>query len=108
MKRILFGALLTAVLFIGGTAYALDLGQARSSGLVGEKTDGYTAVVSGSAEASALVAEVNARRKAEYEKISKQNNQPVSVVAKLAAEQIINGLPAGSYYQGADGSWKKK
>ncbi len=108
MKRILFSAILAAALFITGAAYALDLGQARSSGLVGEKNDGYVGVVTASPEASALVAEVNARRKSEYEKISKQNGQPVSVVAKLAAGQIIGGLPSGSYYQAADGSWKKK
>ena len=108
MKRILLASLFTAGLLMAGNAFALDLAQGRSSGAVGEKLDGYVGVVSASPDATALANEVNARRKAEYAKISSQNSQPVSIVAKLAAEQIINGLPAGTYYQGADGSWKKK
>ncbi len=108
MKRMLVTALFTAVVFLAGTAFAMDLAQGRASGAVGEKLDGYIAAITPSADANALVADVNARRKVEYEKISKENGQPVSVVAKVASESIIKNLPAGSLYQGADGSWKKK
>jgi uncharacterized protein YdbL (DUF1318 family) len=101
-------ALFVAILVFASHAFAMDLAQARSSGLVGEKLDGYAAVVGSNSAAQSVVTDVNTRRRAEYEKISKQNGQPVSVVAKLAAEQIINGLPAGALYQGTDGSWKKK
>lgn len=89
-------------------AFALDLQQARSTGVVGETLDGYIAVVKPSAEANALVAEVNARRRQEYGRISAANNQPIGVVSSLAAQQIINGLPAGSYYKGPDGAWKRR
>ena len=87
-------------------AFALELHQARTSGMVGEKTDGYTAALKTSVEVSTLVADVNAKRKEEYARISKQNGQPVDVVAKLAAALIINGLEAGSSYQDASGNWK--
>lgn len=89
-------------------AFALDLQSARTSGQVGEKRDGYVAPIAKSADVSSLVAEVNAKRRAEYERISKENGQPVDVVGKLAAEQIISGLPAGAKYMDASGSWKTR
>lgn len=89
-------------------AFALDLKQARMAGSVGEKLDGYVAAVKPSAEVDALVVEVNAKRKQEYARISAENGQSVAVVAKVAAEQIINNLDAGVLYQAADGVWKKR
>ncbi len=108
MKRTFIAALFALVVLLASEAFALDLSQARAKGIVGEKLDGYVGVVVSSPDASAVVSEVNARRRAEYEKISKENGQPVSIVGKVAAENIINGLASGSLYQGMDGSWKKK
>jgi hypothetical protein len=108
MKKLLILTLFTVGIAFSGAAFALDLSQARAQGLVGEKLDGYVGVVKPSADAQAVASDVNSRRRAEYENISKQNSQPVSVVGKVAAETIINNLPSGSYYQGTDGSWKKK
>lgn len=89
-------------------AWALDLHSARASGSVGEKADGYIAALKSSPEVNALVADVNAKRKAEYARISKQNGQPVDVVGSVAAQEIVNNLPAGGLYQGSDGSWRKR
>jgi len=108
MKRGIICALFALGLVAAIPAMAMSLDQARSSGLVGEKLDGYVGVVKASPDASAVAADVNAKRKAEYEKISKQNGQPASIVGKVASEQIINGLPSGSYYQSPSGSWVKK
>lgn len=107
MKRIFYTALFAVSLFTAGTVFAMDLSTARAQGLVGEKPDGYIAAITPTAETNAVVSDVNARRKAEYERISKENGQTVSVVGTVAAEKIINGLPAGSYYQGPNG-WQKK
>lgn len=101
-------AVATIALAFAAPSFALDLQSARSSGVLGEKNDGYVSVLKASPEASALAAEVNAKRKAEYARISKENGQSVDVVAKVAAETIISKLSAGSSYQGADGSWKQK
>ena len=90
------------------SAWALDLQEARAAGLVGEKPTGYVEAVKSSPDVSALVAEVNSKRKAEYARISKENGQTVEVVAKLAAAQIIERLAPGSLYQASDGSWKKR
>ncbi|MDB5491726.1 MAG: hypothetical protein JWO78_1575 [Micavibrio sp.] len=110
MKLRTFGLLVAAgVMMIAvNPAFALDLATARASGVVGEKTDGYVAVIKESADADALAAEVNGRRKAEYAKISAANSQPVAVVAKLAAEEIIGKLPSGAKYQNASGAWVSK
>ncbi len=89
-------------------ALALDLSTARGQGLVGEKTDGYITAIKSSAETDALVNEVNAKRKAEYARISKENGQPVDVVGKVAAEQVIGNLPKGAMYQDASGQWKTR
>lgn len=76
-------------LVLTAPAYALDLHSARASGVVAETSEGYIKAVKPSAEVNALVSEVNAKRRAEYERISKQNGQPVDVVGKLAAPQIM-------------------
>jgi uncharacterized protein YdbL (DUF1318 family) len=102
------GILFAAIMFLAMPAYALDLQGARSSGQVGERLDGYVAARKETADVRSLVAEVNAKRRQEYTRISKENNQSVDVVAKLAAEQIINGLAPGAYYQAPDGSWKQR
>ena len=98
---------LVAVLIVT-PALALDLHQARSTSLVGEKLDGYVAALNPTLEVQALVADVNGKRQQEYARISQQNGQPIDVVAKLAAQQIITQLAPGSSYQGTDGSWKKR
>lgn len=103
-----FLILVALIALLACPAFALELHQARSAGLVGEKADGYVVARKPSAEVNALVAEVNAKRQQEYARISKENGQTVDVVAKLAAEQIITGLEPGSPYQGTDGSWKTR
>lgn len=89
-------------------AFALDLATARMSGQLGEQLDGYVAVLKNSPEVSALAAEVNAKRRAEYTRISGENGQTPDVVGKLAAEQVIQKLPAGSMYQAPGGGWQKR
>lgn len=89
-------------------AFALDLQHARAAGSIGETTKGYVAVIKKSPEVEELVATINAKRRQEYARISKDNGQNIDVVAKVAAEQIINSLEEGSMYQAADGSWQKR
>lgn len=95
-------------LLVSAPAFALDLHGARASGQVGEKLDGYAVALKKTPEVEALVADVNAKRQQEYARISKQNGQPVDVVAKLAAQEIYAKLTPGSSYQAPDGSWKKR
>jgi uncharacterized protein YdbL (DUF1318 family) len=108
MKSRIFTIILALALLAAAPALALDLHAARDAGIIGEKADGYVAVLKKSADADALARDVNAKRKAEYARISQENKQPVGIVAKLAAQQIIEGLNAGDSYQDADGSWKTR
>jgi uncharacterized protein YdbL (DUF1318 family) len=105
MKKILIAVFSLMMAF---PAYALDLAAARSQQMVGEGSSGYIVPLAKSKEVVELATDINAKRKMEYMRISKENGQPVDVVAKLAAQQIIQGLPKGAQYQGADGSWKTK
>lgn len=109
LRTIAFCLVALAGLALSAPAFALDLQQAKQQGLVGEQLNGYVGVVaSGNAEASALVADINAKRKQEYERISKENGQPVNIVEKLAAEKLIGRTGAGEYFQNPAGGWVKK
>lgn len=97
-----------AVLLSAGAAYALSLDEARSSGLVGERPDGYVGVVSSTPDAEQLASSVNAARKEEYQKIAAKNGQAIDVVEKLAAAKIFQNIPGGTFVLGANGQWAKK
>ena len=85
-------AMISAVsALLAGPALALDLQSARSNGSVCETSAGYVQKTSGGADVEALVSDVNAARKAEYTRISKENGQGVEVVAKIAAGKINAG-----------------
>ena len=100
--------LIAGIIFVFPQAFAIDLQTARSQGVVGEKLDGYVAAVKASPEVESLVTEVNKRRQQEYQRISQENGKSVKLVAKLAADSIVEKLPTGSLYQGTEGGWKKK
>jgi uncharacterized protein YdbL (DUF1318 family) len=105
----LLGALaLVALLVPSAPAAALDLGQAKSQGLVGERPDGYVGAVSStpSAEVKALVAEVNAKRKSVYTDIARKRGTSVEAVAALAGQDLIAKAKPGEYV--LKGSWTKK
>ena len=108
MKQSLFTLLLAAGLFCSLAAHAMDLKVARDQGLVGELRSGFVAILKPSGDVSMLVEDVNSKRLVEYRKIAAENKQSVDVVAKLAAEQIINKLSKGHYYETADGKWEQK
>jgi len=92
MKK--FGILIAVIaVTVATSAMALDLKTARAQGILVEQPTGFVVVAKPSAEANALAEQVNKARKAEYERISKENGQTIDVVAKLAAEQIKKNNP---------------
>jgi uncharacterized protein len=108
MKRHLFTVLLAFGLMASFPAFALTLQEARAAGILGEKADGYVKVLKKSAEAEALARDINEKRRQEYMRISRENEQPVEIVSRLAAEQIIKGLKPGEYFQDAAGEWQAR
>ena len=101
--------LLCALALAAAPALALDLDGARAQGLVGEMTDGYVGLVKGQGDDAArkLVAEVNAKRRAHYEQIAREQGTPVAAVAALAGQKLIARMPAGTWI-GDDGRWYQK
>jgi uncharacterized protein YdbL (DUF1318 family) len=96
------------VLGFAVAAGALELGEAKAKGLVGEQADGYVGVVSGGGEASALAEQVNAKRRAEYGEIAQKRGTSVDAVAKLAGAKLVERTPGGQFVRGSDGRWVKK
>lgn len=107
MKKLFTAILLSLFLH---NAWAIDIGSAKAQGLVGESNSGYLAAVQtpASAEVNALVAEVNAKRKAEFNATAKKTGTTLEQVAYRFYELAVQKTAAGHYYQDAAGAWKKK
>lgn len=88
-------------------AWALDLDEAKSSGLVGETNSGYLGAVKPSAEVNALVADINAQRRAHYRKIAVDNDITLQAVEARAGLKAIQKTPAGGFVNTGAG-WQKK
>jgi uncharacterized protein YdbL (DUF1318 family) len=107
MKRLIAAILMSLVL---QSAWAIDIGTAKEQGLVGEANTGYLAAVKtpASADVNALIAEVNAKRKAEFEDTAKKTGTTVVQVAYRFYELAVQRTAAGNFYQDAAGNWKQK
>ncbi|WP_279349952.1 YdbL family protein [Erythrobacter litoralis] len=83
--------------------------EARASGQVGEKMDGYLGIVG--AETPALrriVNDINIKRRAVYSKRAQANNATLEEYALTAGCQAILATSPGEKYQAPDGSWKTR
>jgi len=91
-------------------AWALDIRDAKTQGLVGEANTGYIAAVTSpaSAEVRALLADVNAKRKTQFEAAAKKTGAKTSQVANRFYELAVQKTVAGGFYQDSSGRWKKK
>ena len=107
MKRIITALLLVFTL---NTAWALDIQQAKAQGLVGEANNGYIAAVQqpASAEVRKLIADVNAKRRSQFQRTAKSNNISVEQVSNRFYELAVEKTRPGHYYQDRGGRWKKK
>jgi uncharacterized protein YdbL (DUF1318 family) len=101
-----------ALAFAGAPAAvsAASLEQAKAQGLVGERANGYLGVVAGNAppDVKALVADVNQKRRQEYQAIAQRNNTSLNAVEALAGKKAIDLTPAGQFVQLPSGQWVKK
>jgi uncharacterized protein YdbL (DUF1318 family) len=99
-----------ALLLLVQSAWAIDLGDAKAQGLVGEANTGYLAAVAtpASAEVRALIAEVNDKRRAEFARTAEKTGATVEQVAYRFYQLAVQKTEPGNYYQDAGGAWKKK
>lgn len=91
-------------------AAAADLESAKRSGLVGERPDGYLGLVKGGApaEVQAMVAQINAERRAAYAQIATRTGASVRDVGILAGKRLIAQAAPGTYVMDASGQWRRR
>ena len=95
-------------LMLCASAFAMTLQQAKSQGYLGEQLNGYLGQVVANSDASAVMHEVNTKRKAQYEKIAKQNGVSLAFVEQQVGAKAIAAASPGEYVQSAQGNWVKK
>jgi len=105
--------MLMCVLMLGlftGNAFAQTLEEAKSAGLIGEKSDGYIGLVQSNAPAAvvALINDVNRQRRARYEQIARENGITVQDVAQLAYLRAVEATRSGHFVEDASGRWVRK
>lgn len=91
------------------TLWAADLDSAKAEGLIGEMPNGYLGLVVSSApsDVKALVADVNAKRKAKYQEVATSRNIDLSKVELIAGKKALEKTKSGHFIQ-VDGKWIKK
>ena len=91
-------------------AWAIDIRDAKAQGLVDEANTGYIAAVKSpaSAEVRALIADVNAKRKAQFTATAKKTGTRTDQVAHRFYELAVQRTSPGGFYQDSSGRWKKK
>lgn len=112
LRYIAIPALMVVLAGLGwsGPTWAISLQDAKAQGLVGEQANGYLGLVksSASAEVKALVNEINAQRRKEYQGIARRNNTELNVVEALAGKKAIEKTASGQYVKLPSGQWVKK
>jgi uncharacterized protein YdbL (DUF1318 family) len=83
------------------------LGVAKTQGLVGEQPDGYLGVVTKSGNADEIVKLINDARRAEYQRLAKDNNIALPDVEAIAGQKAMEKTQSGQYVQ-VNKKWMKK
>ena len=102
-------ALLLAV-SMPAPALSLELEAAKRDGLIGERADGLVGVVvaNPSPDVEKLVDSVNAKRRAKYQQIAKENGTSFDAVAALAGAKLVERAAKGEFVTDAQGNWFQK
>ncbi|SDT19811.1 hypothetical protein SAMN05216421_3131 [Halopseudomonas xinjiangensis] len=109
------GGLLLALL-LSVSAWAMTLNEAmtalpaaKAAGQLGEKPDGYLGVVApgGNATAAQIAEQINRARRAEYQRLAKDNGIQQADVESIAGKKAIERTANGQYIM-LNGVWMKK
>jgi hypothetical protein len=108
MRKFIAALLLICLVPLGAQADTLD--DAKQQGLVGEDASGYVAAVSPNPakEVRALVSDINAKRRAEYERIADENGIDVANVEQLAGKKAIEKTGTGGFVRLPGEDWRRK
>lgn len=112
LRKVLTVSLLATTLSLPLAAMTLNeamssLGQAKSSGLVGEMSNGYLGVVKNEGTASEIAKLINEARKKEYQALAKKNGITLNDVETMAGQKAQEKTLAGQYIN-INNAWKKK
>jgi len=104
-----FIALLISMMAVS-VAVASPLTQPKADGLIGEQADGYIGLVRQDvpADIRRLVKDVNAKRKAGYQKIAAKQGASLKDVERVGGNTAIEKTLRGNYIRDASGAWRKK
>ena len=101
-----------AVTGLAGIAHAQRdpaYAQARASGQVGEKMDGYLGIVGAeSPDLRRLVNDINIKRRAVYSEKAQAANATLEEYSLTAGCVAISRTTPGEKYQAPDGSWQTR
>lgn len=105
-------AAFTAALFLvaAAPALALDLDQARATGVVGERPDGLVGAVAPSpnAEVTTLVETINRARLDAYRGLAQKEGTPLEAVQAVAGERQLQAAARNGWFvMDAGGRWRK-
>lgn len=101
-------ALVLALSLVALPAWALDLTQAKSQGLVGERADGLIGAVSGaSADVQKLITDTNNGRLDIYRQQARSQGVSLEQYQAIAGKSLIERTPAGQFVN-TGGNWVKK
>lgn len=84
-----------------------EYAAARAAGQVGEQRDGYLGVVSGGGDISAMVRDINNKRRSIYTGAA-AGKSTIEEYAFTTGCKLIRDTKPGEKYQGLDGSWKTR
>jgi|TARA_R110000868_G_scaffold160981_5_gene390855 uncharacterized protein YdbL (DUF1318 family) len=107
MKNRIVKSLIIISLLFSSIVFAIGLDEAKDTGLVGEKDNGYLGVVVAQKDAQDLVDDINAKRKAVYIELAAKNGITLQQVEKLAAQKAY-GKTSSGHYLWVNGKWVKK
>lgn len=111
MKQFFRTSFLTilAVTTFSLSAFAMDLGSAKSSGLVGETENGLVAATlpNPSPELKDLINSTNSGRLELYKEMAAKQGVPVKEIQAIAAQKMFGLAGSGEFIQ-QNGKWVQK
>jgi uncharacterized protein YdbL (DUF1318 family) len=106
VRSLLFAVALAAA--SPATAQSPPLAEAIQAGQVGERYDGYMAVVGNApADVRRQVSAINIQRRKLYIELSSRRNATPELVGMATACQLFSQLAPGAAYQLNDGVWRR-
>ena len=105
-----FLAMLISMMAMSVAVAASPLTQPKADGLIGEQANGYIGLVKQNvpADIKKLVKDVNAKRRAGYQKIAKKQGTSLAEVERVGGNTAIEKTIRGNYIRDASGTWRKK